>query len=161
MAVVKTAGVFRRGAKKMVADYPQGHTLDYDEVAALFADPDELSKAVEPSIDWFKAHLTAAGAKSLAYPMAIFGRAGAEGLRAEPLIHPGTIHSVKGAEADVVILSPDLSRAAGREWAEGDDGADAIKRLLYVGMTRAREELIVLAPGAVDYAPVREVVAAR
>lgn len=52
-------------------------------------------------------------------------------------------NSVKGGEADCVFLAPDYSHAAAREAAR--EGEDALTRLFYVGMTRAREELVIMA----------------
>jgi superfamily I DNA/RNA helicase len=66
---------------------------------------------------------------------------GAETLTKTPQIIAGTIHSVKGGEADVVYLFPDLSYAGMTEWI--GNGTAAVRRLFYVGMTRSRESLIL------------------
>ena len=58
----------------------------------------------------------------------------------------GTIHSVKGGEADVVYVLPDLSPAQWGQWTKGD--RDALVRLFYVAFTRAREELVLVRTGA-------------
>jgi superfamily I DNA/RNA helicase len=47
-------------------------------------------------------------------------------------------------EADVVYLFPDLSYAGMNEWIGG--GSAAVRRLFYVGMTRAKESLILCQP---------------
>jgi len=74
-------------------------------------------------------------------------RHGFAALRAEPQITVGTIHSVKGGEADSVILCPDLSyQGYGQWWSDGDRGRNDIVRQFYVGMTRARETLCICAP---------------
>ncbi|MBN1461889.1 MAG: ATP-dependent helicase [Armatimonadetes bacterium] len=62
----------------------------------------------------------------------------------EPRIVAGTIHSVKGGEADVVYVAPDLSPASNREWLRGGTGRDEVLRMFYVAFTRAREELVLL-----------------
>ena len=71
-----------------------------------------------------------------------------------PLVTIGTIHSVKGGEADVVYLFPNLSRSAFEQWeAPRSKGYDAIVRQFYVGITRARETLVVCTqwdPMAID-----------
>ena len=54
-------------------------------------------------------------------------------------------NSVKGGEADVVFLFPDLSMAGSREW-DNRDTRPSILRLFYVGMTRARETLVLCSP---------------
>jgi superfamily I DNA/RNA helicase len=59
----------------------------------------------------------------------------------------GTIHSVKGGEADVVFLFPDMSQAGDAAYQRHGPARDAVIRLFYVGMTRAREALY-LADGA-------------
>jgi superfamily I DNA/RNA helicase len=70
-----------------------------------------------------------------------------DNLLKRPSIIIGTIHSVKGGEADVVYLFPDLSLAGINEWhnTNGDDtyGKDSIIRLFYVAMTRAKQELVI------------------
>ena len=58
---------------------------------------------------------------------------------ARPNLIVGTIHSVKGGEADHVVLFPDMSPAGYNDMLGG--GADRIRRLFYVGMTRARTSL--------------------
>lgn len=64
----------------------------------------------------------------------------------------GTIHSVKGGEADVVVLFPDLSAAGMRQWVGPWEGRDAVIRCFYVGMTRARETLVICQPGSRHHA---------
>lgn len=57
----------------------------------------------------------------------------------EPRLTIGTIHSVKGGEADNVYLFPDLSSAAADDYH--GDRSDRIWRLFYVGVTRAKRNL--------------------
>ena len=64
---------------------------------------------------------------------------------AEKRVIVGTVHSVKGGEAECVYLFPDLSQA-GVDDLETKDGRDAMIRLAYVGMTRSRSELMLCAP---------------
>ena len=70
-------------------------------------------------------------------------RHGREGLTEEPRIILGTIHSVKGGEADVVVLWPDLSAAGALEYGRAGNSRDSVIRQFYVGMTRAREVLYI------------------
>ena len=82
------------------------------------------------------------------FPIAIVRSSGAEALTLEPKIVIGTIHSVKGAQADIVYLFPDLSKAGMMEWngQRGQLYKDSVVRQMYVGMTRAKEELVICAP---------------
>ena len=75
-----------------------------------------------------------------------------EGFVPRPKIIVGTIHSVKGGEADVVYLLPDLSWATRRDIEDnGLDASDAVVRMAYVGMTRARQKLVLCDPGSKNY----------
>lgn len=70
----------------------------------------------------------------------------------------GTIHSAKGREADTVILATDSTKRILSNMSEDTEGTDKIisdaeRRVYYVGMTRAKEEL-VLAEGIIDSANV-------
>lgn len=95
---------------------------------------------------WWEAHLTAKAQESAQYPLRIYRKYGIAKLIETPHIILGTIHSLKGSEADVVLLAPDISRAAFQEWMFGGEGRDAVLRQFYVGITRAKERLILLAP---------------
>lgn len=88
------------------------------------------------------------------YALNVADKRGASALLERPKLIIGTIHSVKGGEADCVWVWPDLSPSAHAQWSGGDDGRDAITRTFYVAMTRAREELVLCGasgPMAVDW----------
>lgn len=70
-------------------------------------------------------------------------RRNGERLTREPRVKISTIHGSKGGEADRVILMTDL---APRTWRESHSNPDAENRVLYVGCTRARQELCIVAP---------------
>jgi superfamily I DNA/RNA helicase len=64
-------------------------------------------------------------------------------LREQPRVVVGTIHSVKGGQADVVYLFPDLSQAGAAQYERSGAPHDSVIRLFYVGATRARETLYI------------------
>lgn len=112
------------------------------EHPALWSDP-----------DWFLAALKAEHRKAGEYAVRVLRRDPAA-LTTEPALVLGSVHSVKGASADHVVIAPDLSRTAyygpddgGPGWVHGGAPADAIRRMLYVAVTRARESVTVLEPG--------------
>jgi superfamily I DNA/RNA helicase len=69
-------------------------------------------------------------------------------LKQTPRAIVGTIHSVKGGEADVVFLFPDLSRSAAKAYDGQGSTRDSVIRLFYVGVTRAREAVYICEPAS-------------
>lgn len=82
----------------------------------------------------------------LEYPIRVAEKHGGAALREQPRLVLGTIHSTKGAESQCVYLIPDIAPSARRQWVT-PEGETATRRLFYVGMTRAREKLVVLGDG--------------
>ncbi len=113
--------------------------FDAETLSDLFArleDPAELAS-------WWYERLSDAGKKVARYGVEIIRERGVEAFWEEPQIFVGTIHSFKGAEADTVLCFPDLSPLGWRELQGGGEGEDAVVRLGYVGITRARERYFV------------------
>lgn len=72
-----------------------------------------------------------------------------EKITAEPRIRIETIHGVKGAEADHVLLLSDMST---RTAVGYDQEPDSEHRVFYVGITRARKSLHIIMPqGGMGY----------
>lgn len=63
----------------------------------------------------------------------------------EPNVNIGTIHSVKGGEADHVVIMTDVSHGVQKQ-LELDE--DSEHRVFYVGITRARKSVTVVLPGS-------------
>lgn len=61
----------------------------------------------------------------------------------EPKVNISTIHTVKGDEADVVVLMSDISKAVASQL---DVDEDSEHRVFYVAVTRAKEKLIIVQP---------------
>jgi hypothetical protein len=106
--------------------------------------------------DWYVDHALAAKREPLAFPKAVLTQHGAPALLSPPKLFLGTIHSFKGAEADVVICLPDLSYRGKRQWDTGGAaGRDSIIRMFYVAFTRARQGVIIGQPSRYypDFSP--------
>ena len=105
-----------------------------------------FAEAYAGKTEWFEKNLLASRINAYTYPVTVYQKGGIQNLLTRPSIIIGTIHSVKGGEADTVYLFPDLSLAGINEWNGNsgvEGGRDAIIRLFYVGMTRAKEELVI------------------
>ena len=61
----------------------------------------------------------------------------------EPRIKISTIHGAKGGEATNVVIQTDM---AYRTWEEFETSPDDEHRVWYVGVTRAKERLVIIAP---------------
>jgi len=140
---LKADQVFRRGAKAQIEQLPFEQEVRFDWFAQWMHD-EAFSHALDMDLDWFIDHALASKRGPLDFPYQIVKSRGAKALTETPKLTIGTIHSVKGGQADVVLLFPDISKAAMAEWQDHrSDGHDALIRAMYVGMTRARETLIL------------------
>lgn len=105
--------------------------------------PEALSKALSGDMAWWLSTFKDKNRMDMAAMRHSLMR-NLPSLNATPKIIVGTIHSVKGGQADNVILMPDLSPQAKEDI---DEHEDRIIRQMYIGMTRAKENLFLAAPG--------------
>lgn len=145
-AILEADPVFRRGAKTLIKRKAEEETtanlpVDPDYLEAWFQDEQAANAAGAGDLDWLQSHMLHAYEKPMRYACRVVERRGEAALEETPKIIVGTIHSVKGGEADIVVLFPDLSPAGYQEWTTPGERQDSVRRCFYVGMTRAKEEL--------------------
>jgi superfamily I DNA/RNA helicase len=147
---VEAAKAFQRGGKTAAKDMRDDDAIDLDMLHEWLKPEayDDLMKgimtgALHSHLMWWFSRVSESHKKTAAYPLRVTMVRGIAALRERPQVIIGTIHSVKGGEADVVYLFPDLSRAADAEWYKGGEFRDAIIRQFYVGMTRAKHKLVL------------------
>jgi hypothetical protein len=102
----------------------------------------------ERFLEWIEEGILASHRKAIAYPMEVARKHGIQSLAKDPSISVGTIHSVKGGEADRVYYFPDLSASGRLEYIAGGERRDNVIRMFYVAMTRARSRLTLCAPAS-------------
>ncbi len=107
--------------------------------------PGAFEKAISRDTVWLVENTNKAKAKVMEYPLRVIRKHGEEKLMEQTKIIIGTVHSVKGAEADNVFLFPDVSKASLRE-AETREGYENLCRLFYVGVTRTKDRLVLMPP---------------
>jgi len=142
-------GVIKRGAKKKLsgltpADTATIETLDDTfEPGALEALLGTFEGGYRELLSWWRLRLNATVFKRAQFPADIAATRGPQALLEPPRVVVGTIHSVKGGEADVVYLFPDLSGEGDAAYQQAGALRDSVIRQFYVGMTRARETLYI------------------
>lgn len=133
-----TAKVMKRGGKEKLA----GILSDQDVPGDLLQEVLPLEQMVAAGPEWILDHLSAAH-RNAEYHVRVGLKEWAD-LETEPALSIGTIHSVKGGEADAVIIFPDLSPEAAKAVRRGEIGPTA--RMMFVGATRARTSLYLGRP---------------
>ena len=167
---MRAKGTVVRGAKNLPSQYvkdgvemPESFGNDYREMLLSFFEADTTDKLMEqleqgPDAHWFFEQILSTKRGLYRFPLKVLDKQGEAGLVELPKIIVGTAHSTKGGESDNVIFSPDLSLAGMREWAQKGQGRDAIIRMTYVAMTRAKKRLRILRPAGsfhVDFSRVK------
>ena len=142
--------LFERGAKSQImsAAREMGVTeADLSKLAQLMRG-DALDHAFQGDVNWWYDNLLSRQKKVADFPVKVFNKHGAKALIDDPQVIIGTIHSVKGGQADVVYMFPDISPSGMRQWLGRPAERDGIIRQMYVGITRAKEHLILCAPAS-------------
>jgi len=160
---MQARGIFVNGGKRSAA-LLKDNEMRRDEVVGWmreWIEPDALASLPTPgqasavkAAEWWASKMLSARQDMVAYPMEVLRQRGARALMEDPLVITGTIHSLKGSEADHCFVFPDLSMAGASSWASPSNEAHSeIWRQFYVAMTRARETLTLCGPCGL-YAPI-------
>jgi len=142
-------GILKRGTKGEIQGAEAAESVTIRTLVQVFEEGalEELLGCFEGDyrrlLDWWRRRVNASVAKRVEFPAGIAMARGPQALLETPRVTVGTIHSVKGGEADVVFLFPDLSQAGDAAYQRFGPPRDAVIRTFYVGMTRAREVLYI------------------
>lgn len=141
-------GNLRPGAKELIWESKDNLVVTPERIGDLFEDSAAQSLIAASGdplhlSEWWNRRIAPTFRKRIEFPVKVAQAGGMASLVDTPRVIVGTIHSVKGGEADVVFLFPDLSRAADITYAWPGSARDSVIRLFYVGMTRARETLYI------------------
>jgi DNA helicase-2/ATP-dependent DNA helicase PcrA len=148
-------GVLKRGAKTKLDAYKDNFDeIAFDELGNIFEES-VLPHLMSFDLDWFRGAMLTSKKDVFNYPIEVVKKYGHEALTADITLWVGTIHSFKGEEADVVYLIPDLSDKFYAQWSGSVEGRNAVKRMYYVAMTRAREELVLCQAISAKAVPLR------
>ena len=135
------------GVAEVIAAHPPHQEVSREFLESAFR-PEALAgllrclgESPHALLNWWKDHLASEFRKRIQFSSDIAALRGPQVLRRPPQVVVGTIHSVKGGQADVVYLFPDLSKAADAQYRQCGPPRDSVIRTFYVGATRARETL--------------------
>jgi len=146
---LSSEGVMKRGSKRKLQGLAPNDAVTFEtlddlfETAAIEALLATFGGDYRLLLEWWRKRVTTSVFKRVQFPLDIADAHGPSALIEVPRVVVGTIHSVKGGEADVVYLFPDLSGEADRQYQKTGPPRDAVIRQFYVGMTRARETLYI------------------
>lgn len=156
--IIKATGNFPRGAKERLSEIVADmNEIDFFDLFEIFEDNSTIWQLMdelvpEKAAKWWLENVQSSKVKASEYPLRLILRnKNLKILEEKPKVIVGTIHSVKGGEADIVYLFPDLSVAGMQGYVKSIEERDSVIRMFYVGMTRARETL-VLCQAASNYA---------
>ena len=147
------SGILKPGGRKhlelLLTEQPDT-PLSPEDLVSVFAKSTAIALA-KGDLDWYRDRLPHYAKPAAEYPLKVAAKHGRAALLSPPSLTIGTVHSVKGGEADVVFLFPDISPAGNQDWAAGGERQASVRRLFYVGMTRARETLYLCDPSEDSY----------
>ena len=143
-ACVLDSHLMSRKAKSQIReaaedDQRAGELGSFADMDRWFTDATAPDALATRDLQWFQDHLLSSSAKGLSYPLKVARTHGPVRLKEAPSILVGTVHSVKGGEADVVVLFPDVSPEGWKAWQTPGPARDSVLRQFYVGITRAKE----------------------
>ena len=142
-------GILKNGAKEIIQARDGSHPVSMEHLQAIFETGpfESLMAALDGDnrtlLGWWRTRVSADFRTRVQFPAEVAVRSGAHALLDTPRVVVGTIHSVKGGQADVVYLFPDLSQAGDAQYNRGGAARDSVIRVFYVGLTRARETLYI------------------
>jgi DNA helicase-2/ATP-dependent DNA helicase PcrA len=140
-------GTFRNGAKAQPGAFPMKDALTIEQLRDIFEPSAFRSLQIacasghRAMLGWWRSRVAAGFQSRIQFPADVALHRGAQSLVEVPRVVVGTIHSVKGGQADVVYLFPDMSRAGDAQYQRVGLSRDSMIRIFYVGTTRARETL--------------------
>jgi len=141
--------VLQSDALEWIQSYDQKHRISIEhldnflEPGAFRSFRAAYARGDGALLDWWVNRVRADVHDRIQFAADIVRRGGLARLVETPQVVVGTVHSVKGGQADVVYLFPDLSQAGDANYQRFGSSRDSVIRVFYVGITRARETLYI------------------
>lgn len=142
--LLRVSEIMTRGATKKIGELGY-EFLTYEELRPFFLNEADLRACIAGDLRFLLQKAKGSNEARLSYLVEIVETYGESALFDKPQIIVGTVHSVKGGEADTVVVCPDLS-PQGYEAYKSIDKRDSVIRQFYVAETRAFENLVIAKP---------------
>jgi DNA helicase II / ATP-dependent DNA helicase PcrA len=150
---LEARGIMKHGGKERLVDLDMDNWYGLPELADwLLPESYEsfcrhLKHSPAALADWWRRRVLPAHELDAMFAAKVVKVSG----KIEPLTKPpsltiGTIHSVKGDQAQAVYLLPDLTNRWRADYFAGGSRRDGLLRMFYVAATRAEEELYLCSP---------------
>lgn len=131
----------KEALKKQVGKANQMNNAEIGDLVMETLLMDAIPEALKLDHNWLREHLSSSNNKRLDFPIRIMEARGRDALREEPRLITGTVHSVKGGEANSVYYLPDISMSSWKAAQESEVGYDSLIRQGYVAFTRCSQKL--------------------
>ncbi len=151
-SALPATGIFTRGGSVAIQGLSdEANDKELSDACSTWFTEEALRAIVpKPDLTWYLSHVK--GSDNLRdYVEQVISRYGVQKLQEKPLVQIGTVHSVKGGEADIVWLSPDLSLEASSAAHKDPQVAEEMRRVFYTGVTRTREGLLLAESSTRNY----------
>jgi DNA helicase II / ATP-dependent DNA helicase PcrA len=146
---LKIRGVLQTDALEWIQSFDQKRLIpieqlgDFLEPGAFRSFCTACERGGGALLDWWADRVRADVHGRIQFPAELVRRGGAQRLIDPSQVVVGTVHSVKGGQADVVYLFPDLSHAGDANYQRFGPSRDSVIRVFFVGISRARETLYI------------------
>jgi superfamily I DNA/RNA helicase len=145
-AKLPAKGVLSLGGVKGIKALPD--TASDEEIAQSFFQwftPEAIAHIVpKPDVTWYMDQVK--GSDNLRdFVQTVIRAHGVPKLKEKPRAIIGSVHSLKGHEADIVCISPDISTEAWTQARQDPASREEMIRVFYTGLTRAKEGLYLCA----------------
>jgi superfamily I DNA/RNA helicase len=143
-------GILEHGKLKEIEQFSDKATdEDIADVMGSWFTAETIKHIVpKPDLAWYIGHMAKGSEVLRKYVMEVIYRHGVGALRKRPLVEVGTVHALKGREADTVVVSPDISLMAYQNARASEEVAEEMRRVYYVAISRARDSLLLAAPSS-------------
>ncbi len=140
---LRSGDVLARDVKSLITEDYFTLPDEFEPFTELFSKEAHANEALQLNSEWYLNSVGNRERKKIKFPIALAKKRGPQALFEKPDVCLGTIHSVKGAEADTVILFPDVSTKMYQEKRKDISTDPETIRQFYVGVTRTKDRLIL------------------